>query len=114
VGCEWKLTVARVFSGKVSADIAINISRLVAWVNLTLLILHFIYICLYYNSSCLIPELAPLKSGMTIIFTTKLVQPVKCCVRCPAPVSGLYCSHANPVRSHSLKTLSTRFFRSFV
>lgn len=47
-----------------------------------------------YNSPWLT---APLRSGMHMILTTKLVHPVKCCVRCPSPLSGLYCSHANPV-----------------
>lgn len=32
-----------------------------------------------YSSSC--PFLSPERSGMVIIFTTMLVQPVKCCVR---------------------------------
>lgn len=48
---------------------------------------------------------------MAIILTTRLVQPVKCCVRCPAPVSGLYCSHAKPVSFQLLYTVSTRFLR---
>jgi hypothetical protein len=48
-----------------------------------------------YNSSLTCSS--PLRSGIAIILTTKLVQPVKCCVRCPLPVSGLYCSHAKPV-----------------
>ena len=63
----------------------------------------------YHNSVCPVP----LKSGMTIMLTTKLVQPVKCCVLCPSPVSPLYCSHANPVRSHSLNTFFTKFSRKF-
>lgn len=49
-----------------------------------------------------------------MILTTKLVQPVKCCVRWPAPVSGLYCSHAKPVFSHWSKTLVTRLARRLV
>lgn len=36
-------------------------------------------------------------SGILITPTTQLVHPVKCCVRWPLPVSGLYCSQANPV-----------------
>jgi hypothetical protein len=65
-----------------------------------------------YNSPCEMPLL--LRSGMTIMFTTKLVHPVKCCVRCPSPVSGLYCSHAKPVFSHSRKTFSTTLVLSLV
>jgi hypothetical protein len=53
-------------------------------------------------ASCQIP---PLKSGMHIILTTRLVHPVKCCVRCPSPVSGLYCSHAKPDSLQALKTV---------
>lgn len=76
----------------------------------------YFYFCntllLNYSSSC--PTLLPAgRSGIDIIFTTMLVQPVKCCVRCPEPVSGLYCSQANPVAFHSLKTFSTTFFRKF-
>ena len=52
------------------------------------------------------------RSGMAMMLTTILVQPVKCCVRCPLPVSGLYCSQAKPVFFHSRKTFSTKFFRS--
>lgn len=33
----------------------------------------------YYNSPCLIPT-SPLRSGILMMTTTKLVQPVKCCV----------------------------------
>lgn len=65
-----------------------------------------------YNSPCEMPLL--LRSGMIIMFTTKLVHPVKCCVRCPAPVSGLYCSQAKPVFSHSRKTFSTTLVLSLV
>lgn len=65
-----------------------------------------------HNSSLSRPSLCT--SGIAMIFTTKLVHPVKCCVRWPSPVSGLYCSHAKPVRSHSRNTLSTRFFRRSV
>lgn len=39
---------------------------------------------------------------MAMILTTMLVHPVKCCMRWPAPVSGLYCSQAKPVSSHEL------------
>lgn len=63
-----------------------------------------------HNSSCFFSSLSlgpkpsaqtpPVKSGISIIFTTSVVQPVKCCVLCPAPVSGLYCSHAKPVSCH--------------
>lgn len=59
-----------------------------------------------HNSLC---SLSAPKSGIVINFTTRLVHPVKCWVRWPLPVSGLYCSHAKPVRSHSEKTLFTRF-----
>jgi hypothetical protein len=69
------------------------------------------FVCVAYSSSWPFLSLAG-KSGMDIIFTTRLVQPVKCCVRCPLPVSGLYCSQANPVFFHSRNTFSTRFFRS--
>jgi hypothetical protein len=51
---------------------------------------------------------------MLIIFTTKLVHPVKCCVRCPFPVSGLYCSHAKPVSFQLSYTVLTRFLRRSV
>lgn len=64
-----------------------------------------------HNSLC---PLSASKSGIVIIFTTRLVHPVKCWVRWPWPVSGLYCSHAKPVRSHSEKTLFTRFCLSDV
>lgn len=73
-----------------------------------------------YSSSLTRPFSAPapppllLISGMAIILTTKLVQPVKCCVRCPSPVSGLYCSHANPVSFQELYTVLTRFCRKEV
>jgi hypothetical protein len=69
-----------------------------------------IFVCVAYSSSWPFFALAG-RSGMDIIFTTRLVQPVKCCVRCPLPVSGLYCSQANPVFFHSRKTFSTRFLR---
>jgi hypothetical protein len=62
-----------------------------------------------HNSSCTLPSFP--SAGIPIILTTKLVQPVKCCVRCPSPVSGLYCSQANPVSDHDLKTVSTRLVR---
>lgn len=65
---------------------------------------------LIYNSSLI---LSP-SSGIAMILTTKLVHPVKCWVRCPLPVSGLYCSHANPVSFQLSKTVVTRFFRSSV
>lgn len=64
-----------------------------------------------YSSSWPVPA-PPDRSGMAIMFTTILVQPVKCCVRCPLPVAGLYCSQANPVFFHSRKTFSTRFLRN--
>jgi hypothetical protein len=54
----------------------------------------------------------PLKSGIPIILTTRLVHPVKCCVLCPLPVSGLYCSQAKPVSTHSSKTVLMRLTRS--
>ena len=82
-----------------------NILMLYTKVYLSVDILLFIY-----SSSCPVCLLAG-RSGIDIIFTTILVQPVKCCVRCPWPVSGLYCSQANPVSFHSLKTFSTTFFR---
>lgn len=63
----------------------------------------------HHNSSC--PELhsPPVISGIPIILTTRLVQPVKCCVLCPLPVSGLYCSHAKPVSTQESKTVLMRF-----
>jgi hypothetical protein len=62
-----------------------------------------------YNSSLGFP---PSKSGIFMILTTKLVHPVKCCVLCPLPVSGLYCSHAKPVSFQLSYTVLTRFLRS--
>lgn len=62
----------------------------------------------FYSSS---RDALPSRSSMAIILTTRLVQPVKCCVRCPAPVSGLYCSHAKPVSFQLLYTVFTRFLR---
>lgn len=71
-----------------------------------------------YSSSCPsplpLPTSASLTSGIARIFTTRLVQPVKCWVRWPLPVSGLYCSHANPVSFQLSYTVSTRFLRSSV
>lgn len=56
-----------------------------------------------YNSSLTdSPSGGGARSSMAMIFTTKLVQPVKCCVRWPLPVSGSYCSHAKPVSSQLL------------
>lgn len=70
----------------------------------------------HQSSSCpfLLPPPFSGTSGIAIMFTTKLVHPVKCCVRCPAPVSGLYCSHAKPVSTQDLYTVSTRFLRRAV
>jgi hypothetical protein len=62
-----------------------------------------------HNSSCTLPSFP--SAGIPMILTTKLVQPVKCCVRCPSPVSGLYCSQAKPVSDQDLKTVSTRLVR---
>lgn len=69
-------------------------------------------ICIFYNSSC--PPLSPGFSAIRMIFTTKLVHPVKCLVLWPWPVSGLYCSQANPVSFHDLYTVSTKFLRRLV
>lgn len=63
------------------------------------------------HSSSLVWPPAPLRSSMAMILTTRLVQPVKCCVRWPSPVSGLYCSQAKPVSFQLLKMVSTRFLR---
>lgn len=54
------------------------------------------------------PTVPSLKSGKLIILTTKLVHPVKCAVRCPFPVSGLYCSQAKWVFSQFSYTFLTR------
>lgn len=66
----------------------------------------------FYSSSW--PLFSPAgRSGMDIILTTMLVQPVKCWIRWPLPLSGLYCSKAKPVFFHSPKTFSIRFLRSW-
>lgn len=51
-------------------------------------------------------------SGMLAMRTTRLVQPRKCCTPFASPLSCSYCSHANPVRSHSLYTFPTTSLRS--
>lgn len=59
-----------------------------------------------YSSSLALPSL---RSGIPMTFTAKLVHPVKCCVRWPLPVSGLYCSQANPVSFQLSYTVVTIF-----
>lgn len=54
------------------------------------------------------------RSGIAKILTISEVQPVKCWVLWPLPVSGLYCSHAKPVSFEDLKTVFPRFRRSSV
>src|ERR1700712_2220295 len=79
---------------------------------MTLTICLKLFIVASYNSSW--PLLLPVRSGKFMILTTMLVQPVKCWVRWPAPVSGLYCSQAKPVSLQDSYTVSTRFLRSSV
>lgn len=79
--------------------------------------IQFIPLCeSLYNSSfigaCLagpsVPSATPPKSGISMMDTIKLVQPVKCCVRWPLPVAGSYCSQAKPVSFQDSKTVLTR------
>lgn len=98
---------------------AAHITSLFLFIHLLTNILHHGYNlhplpsihCFYLYSSSVPPTLVfpfpfalpgSTVSGILMTPTTQLVHPVKCCVRCPLPVSGLYCSQANPVSVQEL------------